>query len=147
MQMTRSFRAPKLRLSKLRGRGKGSMRMRPLPTHGSEDEEDDDFDVESSRKASQPAMESQVAELQNKVAELENALAAMRVHYENSLQGEKAARTEHSATMSRLLDEVCDVLQRELNPEKQTRRDALAAVRAEFAALGRASSIVSPGTR
>ena len=118
--------------------------MRPLPTQPSDEEEgyDEPIPLESvrSREHHSPdttvvtetlqAQAAQLVKLQKKAAEMENALAAIRVHHENACSSERAARVK----LSHLLDEACDVFQRELGAERQARRDAIAALRVELTA-------------
>ena len=139
MQMTRKM--PSLRLPRLRRGGKGA-RMRPVPTQASDDEEEGSL-PSTSRDEVQPTSATETVQVQvevqllhKKVKELENALAALRVHLENANSAERSARVDHAASMSRLLDETCAVLQWELASEKKARKDAVSAIRHELSSTG-----------
>ena len=73
--------------------------------------------------------------LEVRLLAVEQTLEATRASLSAQLEAERAARARHSMAMSRLLDEMCEVLQRELASEKSRRRDALAQVRASISTL------------
>ena len=103
-----------------------------LPTHDLDDDDNEELGLRAS-----PARD-----VEARLSAAEEMLTAMRAEQEQTravmaaqLEAERTARAKHAASMSRLLDELCEVLQQELATEKSRRRDALAEVRASISSL------------
>eukprot|EP00966_Prymnesium_polylepis_P297936 6883995-Prymnesium_polylepis.1 len=111
------------------------------PDASDEDDEDEDMVVRTpaERQRCPPAAQQQ---LEARMLAVETMVNAMHTEQEQTraaltaqLEAERATRAMHAAATSRLLDEVCEVLQRELASEKNHRLDALAEVRATISHL------------
>ena len=102
-----------------------------LPTH---DLDDDDEEM-GLRAGPSCDTESRLSAAEDMIREMRAEHEQTRARMAAQLEAERTARAKHAASMSRLLDELCQVLQQELTSEKTRRRDALAEVRASISSL------------
>ena len=132
-------------------KGKRSRAHRPLAQ--ASDDEDDDYEAERALDcvaargggpAAQDATEdlrSDLIGMQQRVGELEGRCAAMALQQEQQQRAMLAQKEEQGRSVSRLLDEMCEVVQRELATETNSRRDAVLELKAQMAALAQQHQI------